>query len=149
MARYPALSREDSMLLRYIGLTRSDLSRRVILALPGVLTLGRPARAGRSPTASGRTGGNQESAPARDTLTLFLGGDVMTGRGIDQVLPHPSDPRLVERSMRLRPRLRPPRRAGERPDPAAGRPGLHLGRGARGTRPDPGPMRGSSTSRPA
>lgn len=29
-------------------------------------------------------------------ITLFLGGDVMTGRGIDQGLPHPSDPRLHE-----------------------------------------------------
>ncbi|HEV8716066.1 MAG TPA: CapA family protein [Candidatus Binatia bacterium] len=29
-------------------------------------------------------------------ITLFLSGDVMTGRGIDQVLPHPSDPRLYE-----------------------------------------------------
>ncbi len=29
-------------------------------------------------------------------LTLFLGGDVMTGRGVDQVLPHPGDPRLWE-----------------------------------------------------
>jgi poly-gamma-glutamate synthesis protein (capsule biosynthesis protein) len=28
--------------------------------------------------------------------TLFLGGDVMTGRGIDQVLRHPSDPVLYE-----------------------------------------------------
>jgi poly-gamma-glutamate synthesis protein (capsule biosynthesis protein) len=27
-------------------------------------------------------------------LTLFLCGDVMTGRGIDQILPHPGDPRL-------------------------------------------------------
>ena len=36
--------------------------------------------------------------PARDpgTVTLFLCGDVMTGRGIDQVLPHPSDPRIYE-----------------------------------------------------
>jgi len=30
-------------------------------------------------------------------LTLFLCGDVMTGRGIDQVLPHPGDPGLRER----------------------------------------------------
>jgi poly-gamma-glutamate synthesis protein (capsule biosynthesis protein) len=30
------------------------------------------------------------------TLTLFLGGDVMTGRGVDQVLPHPGDPALHE-----------------------------------------------------
>ena len=29
-------------------------------------------------------------------LTVFLCGDVMTGRGIDQALPHPSDPRIHE-----------------------------------------------------
>ena len=29
-------------------------------------------------------------------VTLFLCGDVMTGRAIDQILPHPSDPRLHE-----------------------------------------------------
>jgi poly-gamma-glutamate capsule biosynthesis protein CapA/YwtB (metallophosphatase superfamily) len=29
-------------------------------------------------------------------LTLFLGGDVMTGRGVDQILPHPSAPDLHE-----------------------------------------------------
>ena len=29
-------------------------------------------------------------------MTLFLAGDVMTGRGIDQVLPHPSHPRIYE-----------------------------------------------------
>ncbi|HTT12129.1 MAG TPA: CapA family protein [Burkholderiaceae bacterium] len=27
---------------------------------------------------------------------LFLAGDVMTGRGVDQILPHPSEPRLYE-----------------------------------------------------
>jgi poly-gamma-glutamate capsule biosynthesis protein CapA/YwtB (metallophosphatase superfamily) len=31
-----------------------------------------------------------------DVISLFLAGDVMTGRGIDQVLPHPGDPRLYE-----------------------------------------------------
>ena len=31
-----------------------------------------------------------------DLVTLFLCGDVMTGRGIDQILPHPGDPRLRE-----------------------------------------------------
>lgn len=30
------------------------------------------------------------------SVTLLLTGDVMTGRGIDQVLPHPGDPRLYE-----------------------------------------------------
>jgi poly-gamma-glutamate capsule biosynthesis protein CapA/YwtB (metallophosphatase superfamily) len=29
-------------------------------------------------------------------VTLFLAGDVMTGRGVDQILPHPSDPELRE-----------------------------------------------------
>lgn len=36
------------------------------------------------------------SAGTRSTLTLFLSGDVMPGRGIDQILPHPSSPRLYE-----------------------------------------------------
>ncbi|MEU3521488.1 CapA family protein [Streptomyces sp. NPDC006654] len=29
-------------------------------------------------------------------VTLFLGGDVMLGRGVDQILPHPGDPTLWE-----------------------------------------------------
>ncbi|HEY3005633.1 MAG TPA: CapA family protein [Kribbellaceae bacterium] len=34
----------------------------------------------------------------RDGLvTVLLGGDVMLGRGVDQILPHPGDPRLWER----------------------------------------------------
>ena len=44
-----------------------------------------------------------QGARARDSqsnrITLFLCGDVMLGRGIDQVLPHPSDPRIHERGM--------------------------------------------------
>ena len=27
-----------------------------------------------------------------DDVQLFLAGDVMTGRGVDQILPHPSPP---------------------------------------------------------
>src|SRR5258707_8546523 len=34
--------------------------------------------------------------PQAGLIRLFLCGDVMTGRGIDQVLPHPNDPRLHE-----------------------------------------------------
>jgi poly-gamma-glutamate capsule biosynthesis protein CapA/YwtB (metallophosphatase superfamily) len=37
---------------------------------------------------------NTDTKP--DTITLFLCGDVMTGRGIDQILPHPSKPQLYE-----------------------------------------------------
>ncbi|MEV0286269.1 CapA family protein [Kribbella sp. NPDC050820] len=32
-------------------------------------------------------------------MRLFLGGDVMLGRGVDQILPHPGDPVLRERSV--------------------------------------------------
>ena len=35
-----------------------------------------------------------------ERATLFLCGDVMTGRGIDQALPHPGDPRLHEPNIR-------------------------------------------------
>jgi poly-gamma-glutamate synthesis protein (capsule biosynthesis protein) len=35
-------------------------------------------------------------SPGEDGVTLFLCGDVMTGRGIDQILPHPVDPRIFE-----------------------------------------------------
>jgi poly-gamma-glutamate capsule biosynthesis protein CapA/YwtB (metallophosphatase superfamily) len=40
------------------------------------------------------------SKPARDALTLFLSGDVMLGRGVDQILPHPGNPTLYERQVR-------------------------------------------------
>jgi poly-gamma-glutamate capsule biosynthesis protein CapA/YwtB (metallophosphatase superfamily) len=33
-------------------------------------------------------------------VTLFLGGDVMTGRGVDQILPHPGSPDLREQAVR-------------------------------------------------
>ncbi len=32
----------------------------------------------------------------RAPVTVLFGGDVMTGRGVDQILPHPGDPRLAE-----------------------------------------------------
>lgn len=35
-------------------------------------------------------------AANQDGMTLFLCGDVMLGRGIDQILPHPGSPRLYE-----------------------------------------------------
>ena len=43
--------------------------------------------------------GRRRAAASRSdssVVTLALSGDVMTGRGIDQVLPHPSDPRIYE-----------------------------------------------------
>jgi poly-gamma-glutamate synthesis protein (capsule biosynthesis protein) len=47
------------------------------------------------------TGNAADPSPGpASRLTLFLCGDVMTGRGIDQVLPHPSDPQIHEDYMK-------------------------------------------------
>jgi poly-gamma-glutamate synthesis protein (capsule biosynthesis protein) len=40
---------------------------------------------------------NTTTDSSQHLITLFLCGDVMTGRGIDQVLPHPSQPEIYER----------------------------------------------------
>ncbi|KTD57123.1 capsule biosynthesis protein [Legionella sainthelensi] len=34
--------------------------------------------------------------PERSQLKIFLSGDVMTGRGIDQILKHPAEPQIYE-----------------------------------------------------
>ncbi len=39
---------------------------------------------------------NRTTLASKTAVTLFLCGDVMTGRAIDQVLPHPGNPRLHE-----------------------------------------------------
>jgi poly-gamma-glutamate capsule biosynthesis protein CapA/YwtB (metallophosphatase superfamily) len=39
---------------------------------------------------------SQPSPGGQRTITLFLCGDVMTGRGVDQILPHPGRPELYE-----------------------------------------------------
>jgi len=38
----------------------------------------------------------QSNSRAGQTITLFLCGDVMTGRGIDQILPYPGNPQIYE-----------------------------------------------------
>lgn len=38
----------------------------------------------------------EQTNPQPCVVTLFLCGDVMTGRGIDQILPHPNSPQLYE-----------------------------------------------------
>ena len=46
---------------------------------------------------------NQRSAQLTSTanlITMFMAGDVMTGRGIDQILPHPGDPLIYEPYMK-------------------------------------------------
>ena len=43
---------------------------------------------------------HEPKPPAGGSILLFLCGDVMLGRGIDQIMPHPGDPRLHERVVR-------------------------------------------------
>lgn len=73
-------------------------SRRHLLALlPGA------ALGGLTTTPTGLQSAMEQPAidkPASpEGVTLFLSGDVMLGRGIDQILPHPGDPRLHEPSL--------------------------------------------------
>ncbi len=76
--------------------------------------------------ASGRTRDGWSEMP--DATTLFLRGDIMPGRGVDQVLPEPESLRL--RSLRQARRgLRRARRVGAQP-----------GSGADGFHPRSGPM---------
>lgn len=66
------------------------MKRRRFLAVSGQALLAATLpRAGRAATM--RKQGASDTA-----ITIFLCGDVMTGRGIDQVLPHPGDPRIYE-----------------------------------------------------
>jgi len=63
----------------------------------GALALAFPTMTGMQPGGAESTLSATGEAPrGDDTVTLFLAGDVMTGRAIDQVLPHPVDPVLYE-----------------------------------------------------
>jgi poly-gamma-glutamate synthesis protein (capsule biosynthesis protein) len=74
------------------------MRRRILLKLLGMTALGAwPAPHARPPSVS--ESARMPDVPQRtatNSVTLFLCGDVMTGRGIDQVLPHPSAPHLYE-----------------------------------------------------
>ena len=51
------------------------------------------------PSACGCDYGNRQGMNrvlSESIITIFMCGDVMTGRGIDQVLPHPSVPHIFE-----------------------------------------------------
>lgn len=39
--------------------------------------------------------------PGKSPLRIFLSGDVMTGRGIDQILAHPSKPLIYKAKSRI------------------------------------------------
>ncbi|MGC9522157.1 MAG: CapA family protein [Anaerolineae bacterium] len=80
--------------------TISIASKLCVCALFGALALIVSACArsrDAAPAASAPATREAGKAPASQrTLTLFLTGDVMTGRGIDQILPHSVDPELHE-----------------------------------------------------
>jgi poly-gamma-glutamate capsule biosynthesis protein CapA/YwtB (metallophosphatase superfamily) len=84
-----------------MGTGRDRLDRRGFLRLSAAATLslmhsGTDAQPGPE---AGRQTPNRTSPTRRArprAFKLFLCGDVMTGRGIDQVLPHPGDARLYE-----------------------------------------------------
>jgi poly-gamma-glutamate synthesis protein (capsule biosynthesis protein) len=84
-----------------MGARRGKLDRRAFLRLSAAATLSL-AQAGFGAQPAGVTGRQNRSGPAHmqgaqsAAVKLFLCGDVMTGRGIDQVLPHPGDPDIYE-----------------------------------------------------
>ena len=77
------------------------MERRLFLALAAQALLGGLA-ATATPTARAQRMPQPTERPraALPAVTLFLCGDVMTGRGIDQILPHPGKPHLYEPYMR-------------------------------------------------
>jgi len=71
---------------------RRDVLKGAAVAAFAAMTMRNPTTT--APAASA----HEDAAPAAgpDAITLMLAGDVMTGRGIDQILPHLVDPRLFE-----------------------------------------------------
>src|SRR4029453_17950169 len=73
------------------------LARRKFLSVSAMTALGVLAGPrGAAPEAWAPKPARTDPQGGAGAVTLFVCGDVMTGRGIDQVLPHPSDPLLHE-----------------------------------------------------
>lgn len=66
------------------------------LLLGGAAAAAFPGTAAASRRTENMTRATENPAAGARGMTLFLCGDVMTGRGIDQILPHPGDPVLHE-----------------------------------------------------
>jgi len=110
MSRSPERRCESARAVRVRSASRmarcgARLGRRAFLKLSAAAALralGGTA-CGRPDPGPNPAGASASVTPARESggrdsglVTLFLCGDVMTGRGLDQVLPHPSDPRIYE-----------------------------------------------------
>ena len=86
------------------------LNRRRFLAQAGSALLGGLAAAAPLTVQGAAQGGEsksgnmaqplERSSAGSRSVTLFLCGDVMTGRGIDQILPNPNQPHIFEPYMR-------------------------------------------------
>jgi len=72
------------------------VQRRHFLGLPLLATLGAADALSHTTRAGATQLPRSPAQKAHHTVSLFLCGDVMTGRGIDQILPHPSSPELYE-----------------------------------------------------
>jgi poly-gamma-glutamate capsule biosynthesis protein CapA/YwtB (metallophosphatase superfamily) len=86
MNKYPLNPRTRRDFLKLAGITAAALS----------MTKMRPAEGDMNKMSSEQSLSSQAASGGSQTVTLFLSGDVMTGRGIDQVLPHPGNPQLYE-----------------------------------------------------
>lgn len=87
----PAVVEGDGAMLLSSPLRRAFLRRTAAFKL-SMLMVQTSVHSSSEKSQSGAREGSDQS----DLVTLFLAGDVMTGRGIDQALPYPGDPRLYE-----------------------------------------------------
>jgi poly-gamma-glutamate synthesis protein (capsule biosynthesis protein) len=76
------------------------IGRRKFLKCLAGMTLTWPLSAQAVCSRPGKTPEQARKTASGGMLTLFLCGDVMTGRGIDQILPYKSDPRIYEPHLR-------------------------------------------------
>ncbi len=93
----------DGDAIHYLMVSRA-MTRRQFLARVGGALLSGPAMERGLGLGNARGGKLSQTAAISggdvNAITLFLAGDVMTGRGIDQILPHPSRPDLYESYVR-------------------------------------------------
>ena len=78
------------------ALAARSIGRRAFLGMMGGAAIGLGGEAG---FVNAEESGSS-LAPTSNCITLFLAGDVMAGRGVDQILPSPGDPRLFEPFLR-------------------------------------------------
>ena len=89
--------------MRQLSGPRQQARRRFLAQVGGTITCGLAAGIGAASAASGTEATARRSAerksPSGRGTKVFLCGDVMTGRGIDQILQHPGQPQLFEPSV--------------------------------------------------